>query len=692
MNIQLTISLLVSDRMETLGKCLASLSPLLRELDSELIVVFTGKKEEALTLVQQYTSHIIPFVWCNDFSKARNAGLKEAKGEWFLYLDDDEWFEDTGEIIHFFQSGEYRHYQSAFYVQRNYEDFAGKGYSDAEVGRMCRLTADTEFVHPVHECLSTFDRPCKKLSAYVHHFGYLRKKENQGEGIKAARNLPLLLKMYEEDPDSGQTCMQITQEYRSIGEYGNAAEYCRKGLALSRREPRVYTYELWMQVQLPSMIYHTEGARQALEEAERQLKHPRTLEAGTLHLCIILTELCRELGEYRKGLRYVFLYQEKLLYLQNHPEKAMLQNAADVTFDSALSKEVSLYVEGLFFAAELEDLKKIRMLLSWIPWEEQERVLPWYPRLEEWKKTYGGMRDAILKEFIRLDTKNVYVCIQKMLFAECGSVDGKMAEKMTELWEICANHCPPGFQWELIEIAVRNQFALRPLLEHMTPETWTDYVLTVVSSKRTDLLENFYRNMEPLLEGFPFYARQMEQSVLEKLLTGGVVDSSRLSDLMREYCTSVMTDAKALYREEALENPAAFALPSRCQFAQNLEQAFLYIEQERFADSLPFLKKAVHIYPQMSPAVGQMIPYLEEQIRSPRQEITDEFRLLSTQVKQVLYDLVEKRQWEEAYGVADRLLSLLPDDLDVLRLKQVILRERRSTQNGLGGKMNGAVT
>ena len=405
-----------------------------------------------------------------------------------------------------------------------------------------------------------------------------------------------------------------------------------------------------------------------------------------------LTELCRELGEYRKGLRYVFLYQEKLLYLQNHPEKAMLQNAADVTFDSALSKEVSLYVEGLFFAAELEDLKKIRMLLSWIPWEEQERVLPWYPRLEEWKKTYGGMRDAILKEFIRLDTKNVYVCIQKMLFAECGSVDGKMAEKMTELWEICANHCPPGFQWELIEIAVRNQFALRPLLEHMTPETWTDYVLTVVSSKRTDLLENFYRNMEPLLEGFPFYARQMEQSVLEKLLTGGVVDSSRLSDLMRQYCTSLTADAKALYREEALENPAAFALPSRCQFAQNLEQAFLYIEQERFADSLPFLKKAVHIYPQMSPAVGQMIPYLEEQIRSPRQEITDEFRLLSTQVKQVLYDLVEKRQWEEAYGVADRLLSLLPDDLDVLRLKQVILRERRSTQNGLGGKMNGAVT
>ena len=81
MNIQLTISLLASDRRETLGKCLASLKPLLKELDSELIVVFTGKDEETLELVRQYTSCIIPFVWCDDFSKARNAGLKEAMGE-----------------------------------------------------------------------------------------------------------------------------------------------------------------------------------------------------------------------------------------------------------------------------------------------------------------------------------------------------------------------------------------------------------------------------------------------------------------------------------------------------------------------------------------------------------------------------------------------------------------------------------
>ena len=59
MNIQLTISMLVSDRMATLGKCLSSLKPLLSELDSELIVVFTGKNEDTLHLVLQSTPPLL---------------------------------------------------------------------------------------------------------------------------------------------------------------------------------------------------------------------------------------------------------------------------------------------------------------------------------------------------------------------------------------------------------------------------------------------------------------------------------------------------------------------------------------------------------------------------------------------------------------------------------------------------------
>ena len=94
MKCQLSISILVSNHIDTVRKCLESVKPLLDRLRAELIVVDTGSTDGSIDVAKEYTDKIIPFVWCNDFSAARNVGLKAAHGEWFLYLDDDEWFDD----------------------------------------------------------------------------------------------------------------------------------------------------------------------------------------------------------------------------------------------------------------------------------------------------------------------------------------------------------------------------------------------------------------------------------------------------------------------------------------------------------------------------------------------------------------------------------------------------------------------
>ena len=98
-HILLTISILISNRPDTVRKCLDSVQPLLKAVPSELILTDTGCGEQVRSIIEEYTNHIIQFKWCNDFSKARNVGLKQAKGKWFMFLDDDEWFEDTTEII-----------------------------------------------------------------------------------------------------------------------------------------------------------------------------------------------------------------------------------------------------------------------------------------------------------------------------------------------------------------------------------------------------------------------------------------------------------------------------------------------------------------------------------------------------------------------------------------------------------------
>ena len=674
MNIQLTISLLASDRRETLGKCLASLKPLLKELDSELIVVFTGKDEETLELVRQYTSCIIPFVWCDDFSKARNAGLKEAMGEWFLYLDDDEWFEDTKEMIRFFRSGEYRDYRSACYVVRNYLDLEGKRYADTDVGRMCRLTPKTEFVFPIHENLIPFEEPNKRLSTFVHHFGYARKEKSGCEDTKNNRNLSLLLPMLEENPDSAQCCMQITQEYRSVGEYDAAIEYCQKGLTLARRETHINNYELWMQASLPLLILRTGRLQSVLDEGERILKHPRTLEVGILHLCLTLSDACRKLEEFQRGLKYVCLYHEKLIYLQEHPEKAKLQRAAEINPDTAAAKAVSIYMDGLFFAAGAGDFQAVSRILCWFPWEEAEQVTDYYPYLEEWKQIYGEKTDEILKGYAKLTVDNAYVRIQKMLYAEA---QGRLQDA-EKLWFSCAEDCPPGFQWKLIEIAARNHFPLGKLLGKMSPETWNAYAEAVTERKEWNEMQEFYQKIMPLLEENLFYARRLEQCFLEKMLTRESVEPSRLTGLLEQYCTSVCTDAAAWYRDEALAQPERYALPVRYRFAAALGDALRLIADGKALDSFSYLKDALHIYPKMSGAVEQLLQCLEEELKASEQGVSEEFMMLGEQVKQVLRGLIDTGQWEAAYDVLGQLMVLLPGDLETLRMKQEILRREVS--------------
>lgn len=669
MKIQLTISLLVSDRIDTLGRCLASLKPLLRELDSELIIVYTGKNPETRKLAEQYTSHIIPFTWCNDFAKARNAGLIKAKGEWFLYLDDDEWFENTGEIIQFFKSGEYRQYQSADYIQRNYLDWEGISYSDAYVGRMCRLYEETRFIYPIHENLKPFPEPCKRFDTFVHHFGYVGKKDERVQEDKSDRNLSLLIKRLEEEPPSAHLYAQLTQEYAAIREYDTAVRYCREGLALALKEDRRDSLEMWLQLELPHLISGGGDLKCALEEGERILSSPRLEEVGALNLAVMLVSLCWDLKEYESGLKYVRLYRRKLKYLRKHPEKANAQNGITATFAGAERQAAALYIKGLFFASETGDYEMAERILSWIPWEDQSQVSAVYRSLDEWKKQYKGKED-ILNGYSKLVSENAYVSLQKAYDAER---KGRLPEA-AGFWELCAKACPEGFQEQLIRMAVKDGFALNVLLEKMPLEAWEDCVQMLAEEIELPEQTEFYERILPELSEYPLFAERLNQRFLERQLTKGMLEPVYLAALFADYCESVIADARMLYRGEILENPDSRLLPVKYKFAVIIKEVLSFIEDGKFVECVPLLSKALHAYPRMSVAVSHLTRYLNEKIKNPPQAVSEEFSALGGQVKQILSGLLSSGQWEEAYSVTARLMTLIPEDMEILRLKQEILR------------------
>lgn len=669
MKIQLTISLLVSDRMETLGRCLASLKPLLRELDSELIIVYTGKDPDTLALAKQYTSHIIPFAWCNDFSKARNVGLKEAKGEWFLYLDDDEWFEDTSELIRFFKSGEYRSYQSAEYIQRNYLDWEGASYSDAYVGRMCRLLSGTHFVYPIHENLKPYPEPCKRFEAFVHHFGYVGKKDSKEQNQKSDRNLSLLLERMKKEPPSDHLYAQLAQEYAGIRRYDEAIRYCREGIALAGKGKKGEPLEMWLELKLPIYISYTGDLALALAEGEEILAMGRLSEVGEVNLAVLLVEFCHRLKEFKKGLKYVRMYRERLEYLEKRPDKAMAQNGITETFAGAKVQATSVYIRGLYFASEIGDPQTIEWLLSCFPWEDTAQLLPQYGSLDAWKGAYGDQRLSILESYAKLKADNSYVQLQKAYYAE----SQKETEEMARIWARCAKDCPAGFQDQLVRMAVRNGMPFTVLLERMSLEEWDGCVGRLADALELPEMPAFYQRILPELAEYPIFAERVKQRFLKRQLTQGLLEASHFRKLLEDYCESVVSDTEMIYRKEILEDPDSCVLPGRYKFAVIIQKALALIEAGSIGECVPLLREALYIFPQMSAAVSQLTRYLNDKMKELERPVSPEFAALGGQVKQMLAGLMESGQWNEAYGVVGQLVTLLPEDMEVLRMKQEIV-------------------
>ena len=226
----LSISILVSGREETVGKCLDSLETLRRKVPCELILTDTGCAPQLWERLRQRADKALQFTWCDDFAAARNAGLEAAQGQWFMFMDDDEWFESTARIEKFFLSGEYRRYESASYVQRNYGDKAGTCWGDIYLTRMTRRRPDTRFYYPIHESLRPLLDPEKYLDDYVHHYGNIP-EDREAWMAKRHRNLKLLLPAIEADPHCMKHYLQAVAEYYVCGEREAAGEMADKGVA-----------------------------------------------------------------------------------------------------------------------------------------------------------------------------------------------------------------------------------------------------------------------------------------------------------------------------------------------------------------------------------------------------------------------------------------------------------------------------
>lgn len=367
----LSIGMIVKNEEKVLERCLKSLQPLMEAIPSELIIADTGSTDSTVEIAKKYTDNVFHFEWINDFAAARNSTLEKARGQWFLFVDADEYLDDDiGEMVHFFKNEELRSkYKTLEINVRSYTNEEKTEYRDGCLVRFQRIDDPDDPVHfigRVHEGIWV-RYPLGYFSTILHHTGYCFSSEQQNAN-KKNRNLELMRVEYKNNPNDLRMISHLIDG--TAYEILEKEKYIREGLELVRKDRNnLYSNVLYMQA-----ISHFQNSRPeyALELCDEYYKGVENIDKCVATVAVvslkakILSALARNEEAAEAFQKYLELYDDYkndrliLTDASAHPIESVSEHEYKVlVYTAALNlKQLRKYNEA-FSLLEMFDVEKL---------------------------------------------------------------------------------------------------------------------------------------------------------------------------------------------------------------------------------------------------------------------------------------------------------------------------------------------
>jgi len=717
--ILLSISILMSGRKET-KKCLDSLKPLMSEIPCELILVDTGCDEDTRKLIETYTDNIITFEWCKDFSKARNAGLKKATGKWFLYLDDDEWFEDPSEIIEFFKSGEYKKYHSGCYVQRNYNDYIESDYTDCLVSRMIELRKETRFYSSIHEYMEPFYGPAKLFNTYVKHFGYIFNNPEEKYN-HAKRNVELLIDMMNKKPMELRWDMQILQEYSSMGENEKIIEIAQDAirkfhrLRKDQRTDRVTRTFGSFYAYLVDAYDRKFDYDKEIETFDKALKEKDLGNLSIAYMCTTMTMMYFRREEYEKAIETFKTYIDVYKKIAHDKDEMYRQGAllVESTFQKTYYEDMLLH--GIMASVKLGQDEILEEYFYQLGWKDSRMLL--HPSLQKivithmaeapFRESYINMAKTmaervnnissvipILKEIegkYRSASKDTEECEEKKQFFRIVRIfshvdhshwyitylrilnakeEGNM-EEIPSLYDKLFAHVFDMFNLDkaIWEIAEEAKVEMEPFFLRVDFDTWRNGICQwMENSDRADIAYK-EKMIQQWKRTDSFWYDFLDMKIKEGYLLHPVegITFEEIEKELFDFAHAEDIFYRHFFKEETFDSFPE-ALPQECRIAERL----LEVEKARMisndSKAMEKMKNLAGVYEPLKDTIklyarkfGEYVKKKEQTANAARMEILK----LAEEMKEKVQILIANGKEEEAQNILLQLSKFVPDDEEI---------------------------
>lgn len=241
---EISACIITKNERNKLEKCLRALKP----WGFEIVVVDTGSVDDTKQMARQYTDSIYDFAWHDDFAAAKNYAITKAKHDMVLVLDSDEYIKiSSDEDIRILEKLIQSHPRK---IGRIRIANCGKQGNETRVSRewVSRIFDRNLFHYEgrIHEQVvsgsvfdyidgncaqskkeietSTYDSSKTFLTNIeVDHDGYGGSEEERKK--KAERNIQLLQREFEHNPQDTYVMYQLGKSYYMVGNYPEAVRY-----------------------------------------------------------------------------------------------------------------------------------------------------------------------------------------------------------------------------------------------------------------------------------------------------------------------------------------------------------------------------------------------------------------------------------------------------------------------------------
>ncbi|MDK2804607.1 MAG: hypothetical protein PWR23_1615 [Peptostreptococcaceae bacterium] len=223
---KISACIITKNEEKNIRKCINSFI----DIVDEVIVVDTGSNDKTVELSKELGAMIYNFEWNNDFAEARNYALSKVKGDWIVFLDADEYFEEKSveKIPKIISDVDKTKYNAIGCKIINIDSNKDKKIQGSFLNiRIFKNDKNIRYIGNIHERLNNPKGKINIASYYnditIYHTGY----STDINKLKAQRNLDILLKNIENDGYKEEYYHYLSDCYLTLGEYEKAIKYSR---------------------------------------------------------------------------------------------------------------------------------------------------------------------------------------------------------------------------------------------------------------------------------------------------------------------------------------------------------------------------------------------------------------------------------------------------------------------------------